>query len=125
MKFHLNLAEGLNLFTAYDADYVSVNQQRYPHQHLLLTPTTLSTEWPVIRFEDLSAAHFEALLTHSPEIILLGTGKTIRFPHPSLTAPLMHARIGFEVMDNQAACRTYNILASEGRRVLVVLLPHA
>ena len=57
-----------------------------------------------------------------PEIVLLGTGSRLRFPHPRLTAALARARIGLEVMDVQAACRTYNILAGEGRHVLAALL---
>jgi uncharacterized protein len=62
------------------------------------------------------------LLAHRPEIVLLGTGATQRFPHPRLSAPLAAARVGFEVMDTRAACRTYNILLGEGRRVVAAVL---
>jgi uncharacterized protein len=70
----------------------------------------------------LEAAHFEAILEFMPEIVLLGTGGTLRFPHPRLTEALIRAQIGVEVMDTPAACRTYNILASEGRKVAAALL---
>jgi uncharacterized protein len=62
------------------------------------------------------------LLADRPEVVLLGTGTRQRFPHPRLSASLAAARVGFEVMDTQAACRTYNILVAEGRRALAVLL---
>lgn len=122
MKFHLNKAEGLNVVTAYGDDYVNINHQRYDNHGVMLTPDTIITDWSAPNFADLSAAHCEWLLTYQPEIILLGTGKHLRFPHPSITAPIAHAHIGLEVMDSQAACRTYNILVSEGRRVMAVLL---
>jgi uncharacterized protein len=122
LKFHLNKAEGLNLFTAYGDNYVSINHQRYDNPSIMVTPDIVITDWAAPCFADLSAAHCESLLKYEPEIILLGTGKHLHFPHPSITAPIAHARIGLEVMDNQAACRTYNILVSEGRRVMAVLL---
>ncbi len=122
MKFHLNQADGLNLFTAYGDDYVAINHQRYEQQSLLVTPECVETSGLAAGFDALNADHCTALIAHQPEIVLLGTGARLRFPHPSITAPLMQARIGLDVMDNRAACRTYNILVSEGRRVLVLLL---
>ncbi len=122
MKFHLNQAEGLNLFTGYGEDYVDINQQRHTPQSLLVTPDTIITTWLVTRFDALTTEHFEQILFQQPEIVLLGTGNRPRFPHPRLNAPLINANIGLEVMDTKAACRTYNILASEGRKVLVALL---
>ena len=79
--------------------------------------------WSAQRFEAMTAADFEALLARAPELVLLGTGQKQRFPHPRLTAPLTAAGIGVDVMGTHAACRTYNILMTEGRRVLAVLLP--
>ena len=73
-------------------------------------------------FDALAEADFERLLETSPEIVLLGTGATQRFPHPRLTAPLHRARVGLEVMDTRAACRTYNILVAEGRNVTAALI---
>ena len=73
-------------------------------------------------FEALSAEHFEAIAALDPEVVLLGTGRVQRFPHPRLTTALSSRRIGIEAMDTGAACRTYNILMSEGRKVLAALI---
>jgi uncharacterized protein len=69
------------------------------------------------------ASHFDAVLAAEPEVVLLGTGARQRFAHPRLTAALIARRIGVESMDTGAACRTYNILMTEGRKVLAALLP--
>jgi len=78
--------------------------------------------WTVADFASLTEAHFAALAALAPEVVLLGTGNRLRFPHPRLTAALARARIGLEVMDVQAACRTFNILAAEERQVAAALL---
>jgi uncharacterized protein len=78
--------------------------------------------WDAASFEALAPAHFEALLKLKPEIVLVGTGKTLRFPSPQLTRPLALAQVGFEAMDTKAACRTYNILTGEGRQVVAAIL---
>jgi uncharacterized protein len=79
-------------------------------------------EWNCRRFEDLNEAHFELLAKIKPELVILGTGFKLRFPTAQLTKELALHRIGLEIMDTQAACRTYNILAGEGRHVLAALL---
>ncbi len=79
-------------------------------------------DWHCTRFEDLSEAHFEQLAEYRPEIVLFGSGTRLRFPPPAFLRSLMVQRIGLETMDTLAACRTYNILAGEGRHVLVALL---
>ncbi|MCE5182631.1 MAG: Mth938-like domain-containing protein [Betaproteobacteria bacterium] len=121
MKLHLDNAAGLNLFTGYDADYVAVNRQRY-QTSLIVLPDRIVENWPPRDFAALEATHFEFILEFQPEIVLFGTGDTLRFPHPSLTEALTRAHIGIEVMNNPAACRTYNILAAEGRKVAAALL---
>lgn len=121
MQFNLADAAGLNLFTAYGDDYVSVNHQPY-RSSLIVLPEKLVTDWTLPNFEALTNSHFEAILEFDPEIVLLGTGATLRFPHPSLTQALIRAQIGVEVMDTPAACRTYNILVSEGRKVAAALI---
>lgn len=121
MKFHLADSAALNIFTGYDTDFVAVNHRHY-QSSLIVLPDRLVENWPPQSFAALEAAHFEAILEFSPEIVLLGTGNTLRFPHPRLTEALIRAYIGVEVMDTPAACRTYNILASEGRRVAAALL---
>jgi uncharacterized protein len=69
-----------------------------------------------------SEADFAPIAQAHPEIVLVGTGSKLRFPHPRVFAPLRQANIGFEVMDTQAACRTYNILLAESRKVAAALL---
>ena len=79
-------------------------------------------DWHCARFEDLGAAHFALLESLGAELVIFGSGARIRFPQPQWLAPLMARRIGLETMDTQAACRTYNILAGEGRNVVAALL---
>ena len=79
-------------------------------------------DWQCERFEDLTAAHFERLAGSRPELVIFGSGSRLRFPPPALLRSLMAARIGLETMDTLAACRTYNILAGEGRNVVAALL---
>ena len=78
--------------------------------------------WECERFEDLTADHFETLVATQPELVIFGSGSRLRFPKPVFLRALMQARIGIETMDTLAACRTYNILAGEGRHVAVALL---
>ena len=79
-------------------------------------------DWNCERFEDLTEAHFEALAATRPELVVFGSGARLRFAPPGLMRNLMQNRIGVETMDTLAACRTYNILAGEGRRVIAALL---
>ena len=99
---------------------MQINKTRVEHS-LVVTPDTL-VEWKVSNFEALTEAHFEALAALKPEIVLLGTGTKIHFPHPSLSRSLTDLGIGVECMDTGAACRTYNILMGEGRSVVVALI---
>lgn len=79
-------------------------------------------DWLCSRFEDLTAQHFERLAATRPELVIFGSGSRLRFPPPAFLRSLMAARIGLETMDTLAACRTYNILAGEGRNVVTALL---
>ncbi|MDO4683558.1 MAG: Mth938-like domain-containing protein [Lautropia sp.] len=121
MKLHADRNEHLNTITAYGEDWVDINGARH-HGALLIQPTGPILPWQVDTFEALTADDFQALRQMQPEVILLGTGERLRFPAPALTRSLMEARIGLEVMDVVAACRTYNILMGEGRQVLAALL---
>ena len=73
--------------------------------------------------EELRPEDFDGLVSSGAEVVIFGSGARLRFPRPNLTHSLMAARIGFEVMTSAAACRTYNVLASENRKVVAVLLP--
>ena len=79
-------------------------------------------DWNCARFEDLTAEHFAQLAQTQPELVIFGSGTRLRFPPPALLRALMEKRIGLETMDTLAACRTYNLLAGEGRQVLAALL---
>jgi uncharacterized protein len=79
-------------------------------------------DWNCARFEDLTAEHFARLAQTQPELVIFGSGTRLRFAPPALLRALMENRIGIETMDTLAACRTYNILAGEGRQVLAALL---
>jgi len=120
MKFHLSTAEG-NMFTGHGADYVRLGVVEY-RDNVLVTPERVVTGWTAGGFETLTEADFAALAELKPEVVLLGTGASLRFPHPRLTRALTDAGIGVEVMDTPAACRTFNILAAEGRRVVAAVI---
>jgi uncharacterized protein len=121
MKIHLESGAGQNLIRAYAAGSVTINEEVYTAS-LIVTPQRIVADWPPAGFSDLAAAHFEAIAALKPEVVILGTGARLRFPAPGITRALVEAGIGLEVMDTGAACRTYNILMSDGRRVAAALL---
>ena len=120
MKLHASAPSALNTFTAYGEGYVMVNDQRH-EANLIVLPDQL-LPWHVKSFDVLKEEDFLVLLDLKLEILLLGTGPRQRFPHPRLTRALAAKRVGVEAMDLQAACRTYNILMAEERRVAAALL---
>jgi uncharacterized protein len=120
LKLHADQTSAQNTVTAYGPGYIEVNKERHTG-HLLLMPDRLEP-WPVADFEALEPRHFAALLPWAPELVLLGTGRRQRFPQPQLVRPLADAGLGVEAMDSAAACRTYNILMAEGRRVAAAVL---
>ena len=79
-------------------------------------------DWNCTRFDQLTEAHFAILAETQPELVIFGSGERLRFAPPAYMRALMQKRIGIETMDTLAACRTYNILAGEGRQVLAALL---
>ncbi len=122
MKLHLNSDPGQRLFTGYGDDHVLISGQRH-ESSLLLSPQGIEVApWAGLGFDTLTAEHFEWIARHDLDIVLLGTGTRLRFPHPALTRALAEAQIGLEVMDIGALCRTYNYLVSEGRNVGAALL---
>lgn len=121
MKLSLSSAANFNTVTAVGAGYVDVNRQRHERSFVLM-PDKILEGWGTAGFDGLTEADFAALAELKPELVLLGTGARQRFPSPRLLRPLIEAGIGCEVMDLAAACRTYTILVSEGRRVAAALL---
>lgn len=121
MKLHLTTAENNNLITAYDAHFIEINRQRYM-QNLIVMPNQIIVDWQAGSFENLSSTHFEQLSDLRPEVVLLGTGAIHQFLHPKHYQCLTESGISLECMTTAAACRTYNILMSEGRTVAAALI---
>jgi uncharacterized protein len=121
LKLHRSQNSRRNAFTAYGQGYVAVNGVRYENS-LIVMPDRIAEDWQVQNFESLVQDDIEVLAALRPELVLLGTGDVLRFPDPQLLLCLTHAGIGAEVMDTRAACRTYNILAEEGRDVAAALI---
>ena len=107
--------------SAYGQGWVAIDGQRV-EQSVVVGARGVRQAWDCTRFEDLSAAHFAPLAELGAELIVFGSGARLRFVPPSWLVPLMHKRIGLETMDTAAACRTYNILAAEGRKVAAAIL---
>jgi len=121
VKLQPDPKEALNTVTRYDAQYIEINEVRF-QESIILMPQGSIEKWQVERFENLNRSDFSKIAEKKPVLVIFGSGKRIRFPAPALLQDLIKARIGFETMDTQAACRTYNILMSEGRLVLGAFL---
>ncbi len=121
MKLHLHTEPAQNNITAHGPGYVVVSGQRIEHA-VIVTPEHLINPWTQGGVSALVIEDFAALLDWKPALVVFGSGAQFRFPHPRLLAAFSQARIGFDVMDTPAACRTYNVLMSEGRRVAAALL---
>lgn len=121
MKLHLSRSEGTQQITGYGANFVAVNGVRYEHSVVVMARTIL-TDWAVASVAELADHHVARLAALKPEVVLLGTGPRTRFPSPSVLRPLIDERIGYEIMDTGAACRTFGVLSAEGRQVLAALI---
>lgn len=121
MKLHSDPQSSQNTITGYGIGFLEVNQTPYSHA-LIVQPEGEVLAWPVEEIQDLSEDHFSMISALLPELIIVGTGKKQVFLNPKILQPLIKAKIGFEMMDSQAACRTYNILMGEGRKVLAAIL---
>jgi uncharacterized protein len=121
MKFSLDHSNDNLVISGYGPGEVAVGRRRYTAS-LLVAPDGVCPEWGPATVADLNAEHLAEVLEHRPELLILGTGERQQFPEPALFAALMAAGVGYEVMDTAAACRTYNILLGEGRRVVAALL---
>ena len=121
MKLHSTQTQQYQTITGYELDSVEINAITYKHS-LIVLPETKPVEWPVIQFDAINVDNFAQIEANQPDVVILGTGNKQRFIHPRLIAALTARRIGVECMDNQAACRTYNILMAEGRKVALALV---
>jgi uncharacterized protein len=124
MKFQPDRLEGVNTISRIDAASVWVNAT--PWSRSVLVPWRGDAQaWDVSSLEALTPAHFERLLAMKPELVIFGSGVKLRFVSPALQRALIERGIGVETMDTPAACRTFNVLASEGRSVAAALLIEA
>lgn len=121
MKLHTTPTQHYQTVTAYDESGVEINAVRFNHS-LTVMPEVPPSPWPAESFDTLTTEHFASIALAEPDVVILGTGARQRFVHPRLTQPLTARRIGVECMDNPAACRTYNILMGEGRKVVLALI---
>lgn len=121
MKLHLDRFDGQNAFTGYGDGHVMINQRRHDTS-LVVFPDRLVDPWTVRHADDLTEESLAFLATEPLEVLLIGTGATMTLIHPKLYRQLAAARIGVEVMATPAACRTYNILLGESRKVAAALI---
>lgn len=121
MKFQPDRLDGVNVVSAFAPGQIVVNAQ--PWGGSVIVPWRGEVQsWPPGQPDALEVHHMAALLQLNPEVVLYGSGPSLRFPPPALMRALIDARVGYETMDSAAACRTYNVLATEGRRVVLAVL---
>jgi len=121
VKFQPDVLAGTNVITRHDADALWVGNQRFSHS-LLVPWTGQVLPWAPSRPDELEASHFEAILALQPELVIFGSGPRLKFVAPALMRALIDRRVGVETMDTPAACRTFNVLVSEGRSAVAALL---
>jgi uncharacterized protein len=120
MKFQPDSIQGPSI-NAYGEGWIEVDRTRVTSS-IVLSAQGLQVAWAVKSYEELQSSHFDQLAELDAEMIIFGSGKRIQFPKPAWLQALYARRIGVETMDTPAACRTYNFLAAEGRRVVAALL---
>lgn len=133
MKFNLDSTTGYSI-SGYDTGEIKLYYRGKPtqdgevikpiilHSSVIITPETIVRDWPPTNPAEVEPAHMQKVLEFQPEIVILGTGRRLRFPAQAVMQRCHQAGAGFEVMDTGAACRTYNILVAEGRHVAAALL---
>lgn len=121
MEFHRDSSNEINVVRALGDDGLRVGAKHLTAP-CVVTPQRIIEYWPVASASELRAAHFDPFINDSPELILFGSGQVLEFPAPDVAQALAGRGIGFEVMDTAAACRTYNVLAHEGRAVVAALI---
>jgi uncharacterized protein len=121
MKFSEDITADSHVIRAYDAQRIDINGHIFQHS-LVVAKQHLRPDWPVNSIADLNPAILAELLIIEPEVILIGTGARLQFPPAAVYASLINQGIGVEFMDSGAACRTYNILLGENRRVIAGII---
>lgn len=121
MKLHLTTSDSQHLITGYGDDYIAVNDRRYA-SNMIVTPNEMVADWYTGSLKSIAIDDFAEIIRLKPEVLILGTGATHQFIHPKHYANLTEQNIPLECMTTAAACRTYNILMSEGRNVAAAIL---
>ena len=121
MKFTLESNATANLITGYGGGEIQV-RERTLRGSVIVTPTDVIENWSASSIDELDMKALEPVLALAPDLIVLGTGQQLRFPPRGLRAQVQARGVGFEVMDTPAACRTYNVLVLEGRKVVAAFL---
>lgn len=121
MEINLDTNNSIYQIRSYEPGKIVINDQSFSNPLMIVTPTELVASWHVKTVHALTANDLTRLLAFKPQVVLLGSGEKMVFVAPDVTAPLLTKHIGVEVMDTKAACRTFNVLAAEGRNVVAVL----
>jgi uncharacterized protein len=121
VKFQPDSLDGVNTIARHDGGSVWIGNQSYSGSVIVPWSGPVRA-WAPADFNALTQAHFDEVLQLQPELVIFGSGARLRFPAPALLRELIARRIGVESMDSAAACRTYNVLVSEGRTVVAALL---
>lgn len=121
MQITLDPNQGAFTIRSYKPGEILINDQAI-QRSVILTPDELIETWEPQNFAELTKIHLENLWFNQPEIVILGTGDAQHFLSPEMTNPFYQRKIGLEIMSTDAACRTYNVLISEGRKVTAGLL---
>ena len=109
------------MITAYDSDSIAINGKTFK-QSLIITPKRLHENWEAGSVDQLQSIHIDNVLEFEPELIIIGTGNKLIFPAVEIYSRIIKRGIGVDFMDTGAACRTYNILMSEGRNVVAGII---
>ncbi len=121
MKFSEDYVMGTNVIRSFTDSTIEINIKSYS-KSLVVGNTLLIEDWDIKHIDQITLKHWDELVEHKPEVILIGTGPALIFPHPSSYAPAIEQGIGVEFMDSAAACRTYNVLVSEDRFVIAAII---
>jgi uncharacterized protein len=121
MKFTQQGPAGANLIRRYGADYIAIADEEI-RRSCLVSAATVRRDWPPRSVEELAVEHLAPIFEFSPEVVVLSTGASQKFPRAALRAEFATRRIGLEVMEVGAACRTYNVLVAEERKVIAAIL---
>ena len=121
MKFTQQSPDGVHLIRRYGADFVVINAEEI-RTSCLVSATTLTRNWRPRSVEELAPDTLAPLFELQPDVVVLSTGAQQKFPRAALRAEFATRKIGLEVMEVGAACRTFNVLVSEERRVLAAIL---